>query len=225
MLQICVSLITSANILLVGMILIVAPSSLGRDLGTSKDAEYIQKRSNFARNACVWISRFFVLVIILQALSAYRTLNAWKARSMQPLNQLESALVAIEKSQTRAELQTAVNMLPGNPPSLPSNSDRPILQFRDQLLDQVRPQVMKAKNDLEIASNKRGNQGFQSLLKLSLISSIYIYAFHLFKIKNESKSTSNSHLFNFPILNRFLRRKKSTKSSKNFRKPQSSISH
>jgi hypothetical protein len=71
-------------------------------------------------------------------------MNIEKRNQQDILNRVQEAVKDMEKSTTASQLRAAYALVPGNKPTLGDQFTKPVEVIRDQLLDQIKPNIKRA---------------------------------------------------------------------------------
>jgi hypothetical protein len=140
------------------------------------EVDPIAKRVRWMRRIAVWAAIGFAMLVPLQAYSGIKLLAARSAQEGTQLQRLSQAVANIEKADTEATLRTAIEGLPGVP-QLQGKFSKPVEEFKDNLLDEIRPQLKRLETQALEAQSNRLQAWLQLLLKNCLVTLFYALAF------------------------------------------------
>jgi hypothetical protein len=112
----------------------------------------------------------FVLMIPLQTWAGLRVVQQSNASEQAQLRPYTRALSAIRAANSQADLIGALASLPGTPANLGGSFKEPLAQVRDQLLNEIEPQLKAKQAQLTALQNQRWQQGLLRWFKDALVA-------------------------------------------------------
>jgi hypothetical protein len=164
-------LIGAASFPLLGALLMVLAYLLAPEL------DPIAKQVRRMRRLATWAAIGFALLVPLKTYVGYKQLGAAALADRQALARVGQAIKALEGAESEPELRQALGMLPGAPPLPPAKLTEPVPQIRDQLLDEIRPQVKRLETTSQGSQSSRWQSWLKTSLRDALVTLLYAMAF------------------------------------------------
>jgi hypothetical protein len=117
----------------------------------SPDSEALERRAWLVRQLSIFAAIGYLLLIPVQIYSGIWLMNIEKRNQQDILDRVQEAVKDLEKSTTASQLRAAYALIPGDKPILGDQFTKPVEVIRDQLLEQIKPNIIRA----EIVFNSR----------------------------------------------------------------------
>lgn len=155
--RVCGVVLGGVSFPLIGMVLVLLASEAeqnSRDKDRAVPAPERPVVTNLRRLSWV-VAIGFVLMIPLQTWASLKEFQQVMRTDRQQLVPYEKALGLLRLAETNEALLYAISTIPGAPPNLSGTTKDPLPVVRQNLINEIEPQVKARQNELKDLNNKR----------------------------------------------------------------------
>lgn len=137
----------------------------------------LARRVGRIRGLALWAALGFVMLIPLQIAVGINLQYQQKHRGQGVVKEFSELFDDIRVAPDEASLKQAIARLPGAPPILPERFRDPLPAVKQQVLDQLNPQLQDLIRRQELDQGQRWRRWSQATLKDSLVNALFAVAF------------------------------------------------
>jgi hypothetical protein len=137
----------------------------------------LARRVGRIRGLALWAALGFVMLIPLQIAVGINLQYQQKHRNQAVVKEFSELFTDIRVAPDEASLKQAIARLPGAPPILPERFRDPLPKVKQEVLDQLNPQLQDLNRRQELEQGQGWRSWSQATLKDSLVNALFAMAF------------------------------------------------